>query len=145
MTKARTTRAAELRFHPVYRPRDDAALLARVRGIVSRLNARHFEGRLVPPPLRLSGRMRTRLACITLGPKTGAPVALTVSRRHLLAADWREVEQTLLHEMVHLWQHAEGLPVDHGPSFRRKAKAVGAVPFARRRLPGGNSQNRGDD
>jgi hypothetical protein len=42
------------------------------------------------------------------------------------------VEETLLHEMVHLWQHANGHPVNHGPAFRAKAREVGAHAAARR-------------
>jgi hypothetical protein len=36
----------------------------------------------------------------------------------------------LLHEMVHQWQAENGLPVDHGAVFRRKAQEVG-VPAGR--------------
>lgn len=143
MSRARTKKAAELRFYPVYRPGDAAAALERARAILARLNSVHFGGRLVIPPLRLSGRMRSRLASVTLGPRTGAPVALVVSQAHLLAGDWAEIEQTLLHELVHLWQHAEGMPVDHGAAFRRKARELGAYPRARRSVPGGNFKTRG--
>jgi hypothetical protein len=38
----------------------------------------------------------------------------------------------LLHEMVHQWQAENGLPVDHGAVFRRKAQEVGVLPGARR-------------
>jgi hypothetical protein len=31
----------------------------------------------------------------------------------------------MLHEMVHQWQAEMGLRVDHGPTFRRKAREVG--------------------
>jgi hypothetical protein len=40
----------------------------------------------------------------------------------------------MLHEMVHQWQAETGLPVDHGPGFRRKAREVGVLPTARRHL-----------
>jgi hypothetical protein len=36
--------------------------------------------------------------------------------------------------MVHQWQAETGLPVDHGPLFRAKAREVGVLPTARRRL-----------
>ena len=38
---------------------------------------------------------------------------------------WDEALHTLLHEMVHLWQWASGGKVDHGTTFRTKAKEVG--------------------
>ncbi|MFM8909711.1 MAG: SprT-like domain-containing protein [Gemmatimonadota bacterium] len=40
--------------------------------------------------------------------------------------------ETLLHEMVHQWQHEQGLPIDHGAEFRRKCREVGAIPSAKR-------------
>jgi len=40
----------------------------------------------------------------------------------------------MLHEMVHQWQAETGLPVDHGPLFRAKAREVGVLPAARRKL-----------
>jgi hypothetical protein len=46
------------------------------------------------------------------------------------------VEHTLLHEMVHQWQAETGVPVDHGPTFRRKARQVGVLPGAKRSLRG---------
>jgi hypothetical protein len=39
---------------------------------------------------------------------------------------------TLLHEMVHQWQHEQGLSVDHGRAFRDMARRVGIPPRARR-------------
>jgi hypothetical protein len=38
----------------------------------------------------------------------------------------------MLHEMVHQWQAESGLGVDHGPTFRAKAREVGVLPAARR-------------
>ena len=40
----------------------------------------------------------------------------------------------MLHEMVHQWQAESGLSVDHGPTFRRKARELGIEPQAQRRL-----------
>jgi hypothetical protein len=44
----------------------------------------------------------------------------------------------LLHEMVHQWQAESGLRIDHGRTFRQKAREVGVMPAAKRtinRLP----------
>ena len=59
---------------------------------------------------------------------------IVISRRLLKQHPWRDVEETLLHEMVHQWQAESALPVDHGTGFRRKARAVGIEPSARRHL-----------
>ena len=37
--------------------------------------------------------------------------------------------------MVHQWQAESGLAVDHGPSFKRKARELGIEPLARRHMP----------
>ena len=92
-------------------------------------------------PIRLSGRMRSRLGHLSLD-REGRPTEITISRRHLGADGWEEVAHTVLHEMVHLWQHASGHPVDHGPTFRAKAHAVGAHASARRWVPRSRARSR---
>ncbi len=115
------------------RPRPgDLEKLERLSRMFHDFNARHFGGRLPALPLRLSGRMRTRLGQLCLRHETGEPYEITLSRRHVERHGWDEAAHTLLHEMVHLWQHANGQPVDHGPRFRRKAAELGLVPSARR-------------
>lgn len=105
-------------------------------------NVSHFSGTLPDLPIRMSGRMRTRLGQLCLDPVTGVPFEITMSRRHLNRHGWSEAAHTLLHEMVHLWQHATGVPVDHGPGFRAKAREVGAQPSARRTVPTAVSRGR---
>jgi hypothetical protein len=78
--------------------------------------------------------MRTRLGQLCLHHGTGEPREITMSRRHIDRHGWTEAARTLLHEMVHLWQHVNGHAVDHGPAFRRKAVEVGVVAAARRDL-----------
>ena len=112
------------------RPGDTEAL-AKLGLLFQALNQRHFTGSLPAVPLRLSGRMRTRLGHLSLD-RAGAPTDITISRRHLAAHGWDEAEHTLLHEMVHLWQCTVGHKVDHGSQFRAKAREVGAVAAARR-------------
>ena len=114
------------------RPRPgDAESLERLGLLFQALNQRHFMGSLPPVPIRLSGRMRTRLGHLSLD-RAGVPTDITISRRHLAAHGWDEAEHTLLHEMVHLWQCTVGHKIDHGPRFRAKAREVGTVAAARR-------------
>jgi len=103
----------------------DIRLIHRLRGLHEELNARHFGGTLSGLPIRLSGRMRTRLGELAVDLRTGSAIEIAISRRHVTRHDWPEVEHTLLHEMVHQWQAESGLRVDHGPIFRRKAAEVG--------------------
>jgi SprT-like family len=112
----------------------DAALLRRLNVLHRTLNLRHFHGALREVPIRLSGRMKTRLGELAADRDSGLPTQIGISRRHIARHGWAEVEHTLLHEMVHQWQAESGLPVDHGPSFRAKAREVGVLPSAKRRV-----------
>lgn len=115
------------------RPRPgDLLVLHRLTQAFDRFNRDHFGGQLSSLPLRLSGRMRTRLGELSVDIRTGRPIEIAISRRHIARHRWSEVEHTLLHEMVHQWQAENGLPVDHGPLFREKARQVGVVPGAKR-------------
>jgi hypothetical protein len=98
------------------------------------LNKEHFGGILGEIPIRLSSRMKRRLGELSVDIRTGRPVELSISRRHIARHSWAEVEHTLLHEMVHQWQAETGLRVDHGPTFKRKAREVGVLPAARRAI-----------
>lgn len=112
----------------------DVALLHRLEEMHRRLNREYFGGLLGPIRFRLSARMRTRLGELAVDRKSRKPTEISLSRRHLRAHGWGEVEHTVLHEMVHQWQAETGLEIDHGPGFRKKAKSVGIVPSAVRDL-----------
>jgi hypothetical protein len=115
------------------RPRPgDGEKAERLARLFAEHNHRHFGGLLPSLPMRISGRMRTRLGQLCLHHGTGEPREITMSRTHIDRHGWTEAAHTLLHEMVHLWQHVNGHAVDHGPAFRRKAVQVGVVAAARR-------------
>ena len=117
------------------RPRPgDIALLHRLRQLHRELNRTYFGGTLGEIPIRLSGRMRTRLGEVSVDLRTGKPIEIALSRRHLAEHPWGEVEHTVLHEMVHQWQAETGRSIGHGPTFRDKAREVGVLPAARRAL-----------
>jgi hypothetical protein len=117
------------------RPRPgDLLLLHRLSQAHERFNSEHFGGALGSLPIRLSSRMRTRLGELSVDVPTGRPMEIAISRRHIARHGWAEVEHTLLHEMVHQWQAETGMPVDHGPTFRCKARQVGVLPGAKRSL-----------
>src|SRR5687768_13888685 len=123
------------RVRPSERPRPgDLALLHRLYEVHRRFNADYFAGVLGEIPIRLSGRMRVRLGEVSVDLRTGRPIEIALSRLHVSRHPWEEVEHTMLHEMVHQWQAESGLSVDHGPTFRAKAREVGVLPAARRPL-----------
>ena len=115
-------------------PQEDRPLIGELETRHRRLSIQHFDGSLPAIPIRISHRMRRRLGELTLDPVTDRPVEITISHRHIRRDGWDEVEHTLLHEMIHQWQAHTGRPVDHGPEFRRKARAVGVVPRAMREI-----------
>lgn len=93
------------------------------------LNERHFGGGLRTISVRLSDRMKRCLGEYRTADHGGAP-SIVLSRRHLRRDGWSAAADTLLHEMIHQWQHETGRTLDHGPEFRRKARAVGISPRA---------------
>jgi hypothetical protein len=109
----------------------DVALIAQLMESHRQLNATHFASALTTVPIRLSGRMATRLAHYDPG-TPHQPAEIVMSRKHVARDGWREAMHTLLHEMVHQWQHETGVPIDHGAGFRAKAREVGIAPAARR-------------
>jgi SprT-like family len=113
---------------------EDRIPLQRLKEAHRALNLVHFGGALGELPIRLSGRMKSRLGELVVNPD-GKPKEIGMSRRHLRRHDWSEVEHTLLHEMVHQWQAETGLEVDHGPTFRAKAREVGVLAAAKRKVP----------
>ena len=112
----------------------DLALLRRLKDLHRALNQLHFGGGLGEIPIRLSSRMKSRLGELAVEAKTGQPTEIGISRRHISRHDWSEVEHTLLHEMVHQWQAESGMDVDHGSTFRAKAREVGVIPAAKRKV-----------
>ncbi|MDQ6611703.1 MAG: SprT-like domain-containing protein [Gemmatimonadota bacterium] len=109
----------------------DAALLSSLFGAHRELNARCFDGILSPLSIRLSSRMATRLGHFDPGTRH-TPAEIVMSREHIVRHGWKEAMHTLLHEMVHQWQHETGRPVDHHGAFRKKCREVGITPSARR-------------
>lgn len=92
-------------------------------------NAERFGGSLRTIPIRISRRMKSRLGHYCPASE-GCEPEIVISRRHIRRDGWEEALHTLLHEMVHQWQDEQGLVVDHGASFRNKARSVGITPLA---------------
>lgn len=109
----------------------DLSVIASLNIAHRELNARWFAGTLSDIPIRLSGRMATRLGHFDPGSRL-TPSEIVLSRKHVVRHGWKEALHTLLHEMVHQWQHETGQPVDHLGAFRRKCREVGITAAARR-------------
>jgi hypothetical protein len=127
----RTSRppARRERTHP-----DDVEIAEQLCAWHERYNMRHFHGRLTPVEIRVSRRMKTRLGHYTAATPGGEEAEIAISRAHLKKHGWQETLHTLLHEMVHQWQDETGHTIDHGATFRAKAREVAIAPYARRVL-----------
>ena len=117
------------RTHP-----DDVEVAAQLTAWHARYNNRHFDAALKPIEIRVSRRMKTRLGHYTAATAGGEAAEIAISRAHVRRHGWPEALHTLLHEMVHQWQDEAGHTIDHGATFRAKARAVGIAPYARRVL-----------
>ena len=110
---------------------EDEGYAARLREAHGTLNQRHFAGALRPVTIRVSRRMQSRLGHYTAS-VNGEPAEIAIGWRHIRRHGWDEALHTLLHEMVHQWQDELGHVIDHGATFRAKAREVGIAPAARR-------------
>jgi hypothetical protein len=113
---------------------DDAEIAVKLTAWHDRYNSRYFHGRLKHVPIRVSRRMKSRLGHYTASTPGGEPAEIAISRAHLRRHGWEETLHTLLHEMVHQWQDETGRTIDHGATFRAKARELGIAPYARRVL-----------
>lgn len=113
---------------------EDEPLAATLVEWHARYNAIHFAGGLRAVPVRVSRRLKSRLGHYTAATPAGDPAEIVISRGHIRRHGWDEALHTLLHEMVHQWQDEAGHPIDHGRTFRAKAREVGVTPAARRAL-----------
>ena len=111
----------------------DAALVEHLRDAHRRFNAERFAGALSERvAIRISRRMRTRLGHYSPGTAT-TPPEIAIARRHLRRDGWASAYETLVHEMIHQWQHETSRPLAHDRDFRKKARAVGISGRAQRR------------
>jgi predicted SprT family Zn-dependent metalloprotease len=124
------TAPAQSRPPPRHRiPASDLPHLARLRAEFAEVNAAFFAGSLPRIPMRLSGRMKSRH-----GHFTSDPLEIVLNRALCERGAEGEAENTLRHEMIHLWQHMAGRKPGHGPDFRRWADRLGIHPRATREV-----------
>ena len=102
----------------------DADVITRLQLAHGEYNAMLFDGELTKIRMRISRRMKNRLGHYMVA-GGDAPAEIAISLRHIERDPWEDILHTLVHEMVHQWQDQNRMPLDHGPSFRAKAHAVG--------------------
>ena len=104
-----------------------------LRRLYDRLNRDGWNGELPARPVRWSRRMHALAGKYWRSRVRGWEIVLSVLYHHHFP---EEVSETLAHEMVHVWQHVNGLlrpgGPHHGPAFRREAERVGAPRYCKR-------------
>ena len=115
-------RARARRAHP-----GDRVHVERMQAEFDRINRERFGGRLPRVPIHLSRVMRRRN-----GHFSSHPLEIVISWKLCVHGEEGQAEETMRHEMIHLWQYIEGAPVDHGPAFRRMAHRLDVHPRATR-------------
>lgn len=103
---------------------DDAAIIEQLQRAHAEYNATLFGGELGDIGMRISRRMKHRLGHYMVA-GGGQPAEIAMSMRHMERDPWGDVLHTLVHEMVHQWQDQHGMALDHGQTFRAKAREVG--------------------
>ena len=87
--------------------------------LFARMNLMHFGGELRAHKIGYNARLTSVVGRIGYRPPH---IELSPS---LLGPHPEHLEPTLLHEMVHAWLHARGLPSGHGRHFKQKMREVG--------------------
>lgn len=126
---ARSSEPARRKRSPERTNPADLTLIRELTRWHAEFNKERFSAALREIPIRISRRMKSRLGHYSPASR-GCEPEIVLSRRHIRRDGWDEALHTLLHEMVHQWQDEQGLVVDHGASFRAKARAVGITPLA---------------
>lgn len=103
-----------------------------IHELYDRLNRQWWHGTLPERPVRWSRRMHALAGKYWRSRVRGWEIVLSVPyHRHFPD----EVPDTLKHEMIHVWQHVNGLlrpgGPHHGPRFQREAERVGAPRYCR--------------
>jgi hypothetical protein len=102
----------------------DAEVIGQLQLAHEEYNATLFGGELTKIRMRISRRMKNRLGHYMVA-GSGVPAEIAISLRHIERDPWDDILHTLAHEMVHQWQDQNGMPLDHGQTFRAKAREVG--------------------
>ena len=93
--------------------------VASLQLLFAELNNAHFGGEI--PPYRIAYNARFRNVA---GRVRHRPRLIELSVRHFEGRP-EALRETLLHEMIHAWLHARGLPSGHTPAFKRKMRELG--------------------
>jgi predicted SprT family Zn-dependent metalloprotease len=96
-----------------------------VKALLKEINATYFNSELDLTYVFVSfPKMRGKLANFIARNKEWQALQINPVFQELPI---EEVFDTLVHEMVHIWQYQNGLPLDHRANFKRKAAEIGTI------------------
>jgi predicted SprT family Zn-dependent metalloprotease len=93
--------------------------VAELQLLFAQLNYRYFDGAI--PTYRIAYNARFSNCA---GRTTYTPPTIELSPKHLNGKP-DELRETLLHEMIHAWLHAQGANPGHTPAFKKKMRELG--------------------
>lgn len=118
-------------FEPTSRER---RWIAKLHGQYVRYALQYWQGKLPPVPIRISWRMRRRIAALEWHEQGFEPIEIAVSGTDILRFGWKAVNEALLHEMIHVFQCRAGMAPNHGAAFRAEATRLHIWPHRSERL-----------
>lgn len=97
-------------------------------------NERYFGGLLPLVPIYFAPNLKPgkteTTAYLWTDDYEGVPRYIVVREEHALQDPWPSVQDTLLHELIHVWQASRGHKVNHGPTFKKMAARLGVAATA---------------
>lgn len=93
--------------------------VAELQLMFAQFNFLYFDGEIPTYRIAYNARFSNLAGRITYRPPT-----IELSPKHL-AGKPDQLRETLLHEMIHAWLHAKGLPPGHTPTFKKKMRELG--------------------
>ncbi|HTJ28232.1 MAG TPA: SprT-like domain-containing protein [Candidatus Limnocylindria bacterium] len=93
--------------------------VAELQLMFAQFNFLYFDGEIPTYRIAYNARFSNLAGRITYKPPT-----IELSPKHLVGK-LDELRETLLHEMIHAWLHAKGLPPGHTPTFKKKMRELG--------------------
>jgi hypothetical protein len=93
--------------------------VAELQLMFAQYNFLYFDGEIPTYQIAYNARFSNLAGRITY-----KPPMIELSPKHL-AGKPDELRETLLHEMIHAWLHAKGMPPGHTPTFKKKMRELG--------------------
>lgn len=89
----------------------------------SKFNEMYFDNALPTIPIKLF-KSKSFLGLFSYNPRVNDKCVIKISTYYILTT--KQIEETLIHEMIHLWQYVNSYRDAHGLTFKRKMNEINA-------------------